>query len=60
MLKLLSFTYQKCVCEGLSKISSTGNSTLHLIIVGELKVFKKVSSDLKTILETDISELAVS
>ena len=31
------FTYnQKCVCEGLSKISS--NFTLHLIKVGKLKV----------------------
>ena len=49
------------MCEGLSKISS--NSTLHLahlIKVGELKRFKKVSSDLKTTLETDFSELAVS
>ena len=36
------------MCEGLSKISS--NFTLHLIKVGTLKRFKKVSSDLKTIL----------
>ena len=48
--------------EGLSKISSTGNSTLHVIKVGELKRFKKVSSELKTIpeIKTDLSELAVS
>ena len=37
---------------GLSKISS--NFTLHLIKVGKLKRFKKVSSDLKTILKTDL------
>ena len=42
--------------EGLSEISS--NFTLHLIKVGELKRFKKVSSDLKSILKTDL--LAVS
>ena len=33
------------MCEGLSEISS--NFTLHLIKVGKLKRFKKVSSDLK-------------
>ena len=40
------------MCEGLSKISS--NFTLHLIKVGKLKRFKKVSSDLKTILKTHL------
>ena len=35
------------MCEGLSKISS--NFTLHLIKVGKLKRFKKVSSDLRDI-----------
>ena len=53
--ELLSFINQKFVCEGLSKISS--NSTLHLIKVGKLKRFKKVSSDLKTILMTDLADL---
>ena len=43
------------MCEGLSKISS--NFTLHLIKVGKLKRFKKVSSDLKTILMTDLANL---
>ena len=43
------------MCEGLSKISST--STLHLIKVGKVKPFKKVSSDLKTILKTDLANL---
>ena len=42
------------MCEGLSKIST--NLTLHLIKVGKLKQFKKVSSDLKTILETDLAD----
>ena len=46
---------QKVVCEDLSKISS--NFTLHLIKVGKLKRFKKVSSDLKTILMTDLADL---
>ena len=41
--------------EGLGKISS--NFTLHLIKVGKLKRFKKVSSDLKTILKTDLANL---
>ena len=41
--------------EGLSKISS--NFTSHLIKVGKLKRFKKVSSDLKTILKADIVNL---
>ena len=41
--------------EGLSKISS--NFALHLIKVGKLKRFKKVSSDLKTILMTDLADL---
>ena len=41
--------------EGLSKISS--NFTLHLIKVGKLKRFKKVSSDLKAILKTDLANL---
>ena len=54
--ELLSLTHQKCLCEGLSKIS--GNFTLHLIKVGKLKQFKKVSSDLKTILMTDLSDLS--
>ena len=46
------------MCEDLSKISSY--FTLHLIKVGKLKRFKKVSSDLKTILKTDFYiELAV-
>ena len=43
------------MCEGLSKISS--NFTSHLIKVGKLKRFKKVSSDLKTILKADIVNL---
>ena len=33
------------------------NFTLHLIKVGKLKQFKKVSSDLKTILKTDLANL---
>ena len=41
--------------EGLSKISS--NFALHLIKVGKLKRFKKVSSDLKTILMTNLADL---
>ena len=41
--------------EGLSKISS--NFALHLIKVGKLKRFKKVSSNLKTILMTDLADL---
>ena len=43
------------MCEGLSKISR--NFTLYLIKVGKLKRFKKVSSDLKTILKTDLANL---
>ena len=43
------------MCEGLSKISS--NFTLHLSKVGKLKRFKKFSSDLKTILKTDLADL---
>ena len=43
------------LCEGLSKISS--NFTLHLMKVGKLKRFKKASSDLKTILKTDLAHL---
>ena len=43
------------MCDGLSKISSY--FTLHLIKVGKLKRFKKVSSDLKTILKTDLANL---
>ena len=43
------------MCEGLSEISS--NFTLHLIKVGKLKRFKKVSSDMKTILKTDLANL---
>ena len=39
----------------ISKISS--NFALHLIKVGKLKRFKKVSSDLKTILKTDLADL---
>ena len=56
--ELLSFTHQKCLCEGLSKISS--NFILHLIKVGKLKRFKKVSTDLKAILKfmTDLSDLS--
>ena len=42
-------------CEGLSKISS--NFTFHLLKVGKLKRFKKVSSDLKTIFKTDLAHL---
>ena len=55
--RLLSKTEEllKCVCEGPSKISS--NFTLHLIKVGQMKRFKKVSSDLKTILKTDLPTL---
>ena len=41
--------------EGLSKISI--NFALRLIKVGKLKRFKKVSSDLKTILITDLADL---
>ena len=40
--------------EGLSKISI--NFALHLIKVGKLKRFKKVSSDLKTILMADLAD----
>ena len=43
------------MCEGLSKISS--NFALRLIKVGKLKRFNKVSSDLKTILMTDLADL---
>ena len=43
------------MCEDLSKIST--NFTLHLIKVGKLKQVKKVSSDLKTILMTDLADL---
>ena len=43
------------MCEGPSKISN--NLTLHLVKVGKMKRFKKVSSDLKTILKTDLSTL---
>ena len=43
------------MCEGLSKISS--NFPLHLIEGGNFKRFKKVSSDLKTILKTDLANL---
>ena len=43
------------MCEGLSKIAS--NFTLHLIKVGTLKRFKRVSGDLKTILKTDLANL---
>ena len=43
------------MCEGLSKISR--NFTLYLIKVGKLKRFKKVSSDLKSILKTDLADL---
>ena len=43
------------MCEGLSKISS--NFPLHLIAGGNFKRFKKVSSDLKTILKTDLANL---
>ena len=43
------------MCEGLSKIS--GNFTLHLIKVGKLNRFKENSSDLKTILMTDLADL---
>ena len=44
------------MCDGLlSKILS--NFTLHLIKVGKLKRFKKVSSDLKTILKTNLVNL---
>ena len=46
---------QKFVCEGISKISSS--FVLHLIKVGKLRRFKKVSSDLKTILMTDLADL---
>ena len=41
--------------EGLRKISI--NFTVHLINVGKLKRFKKVSSDLKAILKTDLVNL---
>ena len=44
---------QRYVSEGLSGISSY--FTLHLIKVGKLKRFKQVSSDLKTILTTDLA-----
>ena len=39
----------------LNKISTY--FTLHLINAGKLKRFKKVSSDLKTILKTDLANL---
>ena len=35
----------------------SSNFALHLIKVGKLKRFKKVSSDLKTILKTDLADL---
>ena len=35
----------------------SSNFTLHLIKVRKLKRFKKVSSDLKTILKTDLANL---
>ena len=47
-IRLLRFTSPQYTCEGLSKISI--NFTLHLSKVGKLKRFKKVSSDLKIIL----------
>ena len=55
--RLLSKTEEllKCVCEGPSKISS--NFNLYLIKVGKMKRFKKVSSDLKTMLMTDLPTL---
>ena len=55
--RLLSKTEEllNCVCEGPSKIST--NFTLHLIKVGKMKRFKKASSDLKTILKTDLPTL---
>ena len=43
------------MCKGLSKILS--NFALHLMKVGKLKRFKKVSSDLKTILKNDLADL---
>ena len=46
---------QKCMCEGLSKISS--NFTLHLIKVAKLKQFKKVLSNLKIILVSNLTDL---
>lgn len=46
---------QKCTCEGLSKISH--NFTLHPIKARKLKRFKKVSSDSKTILKSDLANL---
>ena len=55
--RLLSKTEEllKCVCEGPSKISS--NFTLHPTKVGKMKRFKKVLSDLKIILNTDLPTL---
>ena len=46
---------QECVCEGLCKIPS--NFSLHLIKVAKLKQFKKVSSNLKTILVSNLADL---
>ena len=48
-------TKDTCVYLYLSKISSY--FTLHLIEFGKLKRFKKSSSDLKTILKTDLANL---
>ena len=47
--------------EGLSKVSS--DFTLHLIKVGKLKLFKKVSKELRVTLKIDLADvplLAVS
>ena len=52
MLKLLGVYLTKNVCVKAS-VKFQRKSTLHLIKVGKLKRFKKVSSDLKTILKTD-------
>ena len=40
-----------------SCVKASRNFTLHLIKVGKLRRFKKVSSDLKTILKTDLADL---
>ena len=54
--ELLSFTWPK-MCVWRPKKNLKSNFTLHLIKVGKLKRFKKVSSDLKTILKTDLANL---
>ena len=48
-------------CSGMFRVLSTAkissNFTFHLLKVGKLKRFKKVSSDLKTIFKTGLAHL---